>query len=50
MLKMNKDLWTEHKLNVHVTFKTLPERILNVLYTFNLRPVSREYLVFIENT
>ena len=28
------------KLNVHKTFRRRPERVLNVLCTFNLRPVS----------
>ena len=28
------------KLNVHKTFRRRPGRFLNVLYTFNLRPVS----------
>ena len=28
------------KLNVSKTFRISPERLLNVLYTFNLRPVS----------
>ena len=28
------------KLNVHKTFIRLPGRLLNVLCTFNLRPVS----------
>ena len=28
------------KLNVHKTFRRRPERLLNVLCTFNLRPVS----------
>ena len=33
---------TGHKLNVHKTFRRRPGRLLNVLYTFNLRPVSAE--------
>ena len=32
---------TGRKLNVHKTFRRRPVRLLNVLYTFNLRPVSR---------
>ena len=31
---------TGRKLNVHKTFRRHPRRILNVLCTFNLRPVS----------
>ena len=31
---------TGRKLNVHKTFRTRPGRLLNVLCTFNLRPVS----------
>ena len=31
---------TGRKLNVHKTFRRRPRRLLNVLYTFNLRPVS----------
>ena len=29
------------RLNVHNTFRRRPERLFNVLCTFNLRPVSR---------
>ena len=29
-----------HKLNVHKTFRRRPGRLLNILCTFNLRPVS----------
>ena len=32
---------TRCKLNVHKTFRIRPIRLLNVLYTFNLRPMSR---------
>ena len=32
---------TGRKLNVHKTFKRRPGRLLNVLCTFNLRPVSK---------
>ena len=31
---------TGRKLNVHKTFRRRPGRLLNVLFTFNLRPVS----------
>ena len=31
---------TGRKMNVHKTFRRRPERLLNVLCTFNLRPVS----------
>ena len=31
---------TGRKLNVHKTFRRHPGRLLNVLCTFNLRPVS----------
>ena len=31
---------TGRKLNVHTTFRRRPRRLLNVLCTFNLRPVS----------
>ena len=31
---------TGRKLNVHKTFRRRPRRLLNVLCTFNLRPVS----------
>ena len=31
------------KLNVHKTFRRRPGRLLNVLCTFNLRPVSTGY-------
>ena len=31
---------TGRKLNVHKTFRRRLGRLLNVLYTFNLRPVS----------
>ena len=31
---------TRRKLNVHKTFRRRPGRLLNVLCTFNLRPVS----------
>ena len=33
--------WTERKLNVHKMFRRRPGRLLNVLCTFNLHPVSR---------
>ena len=31
---------TGRKLNVHTTFRRRPGRLLNVIYMFNLRPVS----------
>ena len=34
---------TGRKLNVHKTFRKRPGRLLNVLCTFNLRPVSTGY-------
>ena len=36
-----KSLDKERKLNVQKTFRRLQERLLNILCTFNLRPVSR---------
>ena len=33
------------KLNVHKIFRRRPGRLLNVLYTFNLSPVSRGNLI-----
>ena len=36
----NLPLDTGRKLNVHKTFRRRPKRLLNVLCTFNLRPVS----------
>ena len=36
---------TRRKLNVHKTFRRHPGRLLNVLCTFNLRPVSTGVLV-----
>ena len=32
----------ERKLNLHKIFKKCPRRLLKILYTFNLHPVSRE--------
>ena len=32
--------WTGRKLNEHKTFRRRPGRLLNVLCSFNLRPVS----------
>ena len=40
MLKLNNPVDAGRKLNVHKTFRRRPGRLLNVLYTFNLRPVS----------
>ena len=40
-LNMREDpVDTRRKLNVHKTFRRRPGRLLNVLCTFNLRPVS----------
>ena len=38
---------TGRKLNVHKTFRRRPEHLLNVLNTFNLRPVSAWIVVAI---
>ena len=35
---------TRRKLNVHKAFRKCPRRLMNVLYTFNLRPVSTGFL------
>ena len=40
MSKPLNPLGTGCKLNIHKTFKRRPGRLLNVLCTFNLRPVS----------
>ena len=40
MLAFRKPVDTERKLNVHKTFRRRLGRLLNVLCTFNLRPVS----------
>ena len=37
---LNNPVDTRRKLNVHKTFKRHPGRLLNVLCTLNLRPVS----------
>ena len=37
---------TGRKLNVHKTFRRCPGRLLNVLYTFNLRPVSAGLFIY----
>ena len=39
---INKPIDKGRKLNVHKTFRRRPGPLLNVLYTFNLRPVSTE--------
>ena len=39
-VKMNVPADTGRKLNVHKTLRRRPGRLLNVLCTFNLRPVS----------
>ena len=36
----NSPLDTGRKLNIHKTFRRRPERVLNVLCTFILHPVS----------
>ena len=36
---------TGRKLSIHKTFRRRPGRLLNVLCTFNLRPVSRGYVL-----
>ena len=38
--------WRKLKLNVHKMFRRLPGRLLNVLCTFNSRPVSRWLINF----
>ena len=42
---------TRRKLNVHKTFRRRPGRLLNVLCTFNLHPVSTGMVIapFIKN-
>ena len=40
MLNVNNLVDTGRKLNVHKTFRRRPGRLLNVLCTLNLRPVS----------
>ena len=37
---LNYPVETGRKLNLHKTFRRLPGRLLNVLCTFNLHPVS----------
>ena len=37
---------TGRKLNVHKTFRSRPGRLLNVLCTFNLRPVSAGFKIY----
>ena len=37
---------TRRKLNVHKTFRRRPGRLLNVLCTFNVRPVSTGVLQY----
>ena len=39
-VKMNVSVETGRKLNVRKTLRRRPGRLLNVLCTFNLRPVS----------
>ena len=40
-VSVKRTLGTGRKLNVHKTFRRRPGRLLNVLYMFNLRYVSR---------
>ena len=47
-LKQNIPRRHRRKLNVHKTFRRHPGRVLNVLCTFNLLPVSTGYLCFLE--
>ena len=42
-IQIHYPLDTGRKLNVHKTFRRRPRRLLNVLCTFNLRPVSIGY-------
>ena len=41
---------TGRKLNVHKTFRRRPGRLLDVLCTFNLRPVSTGFLTMVSGT
>ena len=38
---------TGHKLSAHKTFRRRPRLLLNVLYTFNLRPLSTGLLIVV---
>ena len=40
MVMMMIPVDTGRKMNVHKTYRTRPGRLLNVLCTFNVRPVS----------
>ena len=42
MKELRNPVDTGRKLNVHKIFRKRPGRLLNVLCTFNLRPVSTE--------
>ena len=42
-MPLNYPVDTGRKLNVHNTFRRRPGRLLNVLCTFNFRPVSAGY-------
>ena len=44
--KINFPVDTGRKLNVHKTFRNRPGRLLNVLCTFNLRPVSTGFKIY----
>ena len=46
---VNNPVDTGRKLNVHKTFRRRPGRLLNVICTFNLRPVSTGNHCFNEN-
>ena len=41
---------TGRKLNVHKTFRRRPGCLLNVLFTFNLRPVSTGIVLYLYDT
>ena len=43
---VNYPVDTGRKLNVHKTFRRRPGRLLNVLCTFNLHPVSTGYVIY----
>ena len=54
-MKTNNPVDTGRKLNVHKTFRRRPGRLLNILCTLNLRPVStgktyKLILIYLSNT
>ena len=49
-LDTTRPLDTGRKLDVHKTFRRRPGRLLNVLWTFSLRPVSRGSELKFKNT